>query len=262
MDIRYIKETNHRACKLSNSTQYVLPDLHLYRDVQRENKIRREETDGVRYILQKLWSNRVLDEEEMQKKTYKPKGLLQQNLPFFSSPFLPPSQYLWRCRWPARCEFSFILINNMSIYLFLGYASTSDSDVSFPWTHASLLNIASSGFGTRIAWLKSGNQNDLVYSSSVLKDSNAPSLRATCAVVSTSGKTGLPSRKPRLLWVYLETSRLLPRQRELILKDTQRHFKDNQCHLKDTSKTLQRHLKNTQRYWDDSNIQKPMIILS
>ena len=171
MEIRYIKETNPRACKLSNSTQNVLPDLHLYRDVQRENKIRREETDGVRYILQKLWSNRVLDEEEMQKKTYKPKGLLQQNLPSFPSPFLPPSQYLWRCRWPARCEFSFILINNMSIYLSPGYASTSDSDVSFPWTHASLLNIASPGFGTCIAWLKSGNQNDLVYSSSVLKDS-------------------------------------------------------------------------------------------
>jgi hypothetical protein len=61
--------------------------------------------------------------------------------------------------------------------------------MSVPWTRTSLLNtqtyIASPGFGSRVAWSKAGNQDDLVHASSILEDSTTPLTRATCAVVGT-----------------------------------------------------------------------------
>ena len=84
----------------------------------------------------------------------------------------------------------------------------------------------------------------------------------------TSGKTGLPSKQPRFLWVSLETIKTTKTQRhpgcsqgkvtwELIFE---RHPKTPQSHLKATSKTLkatskppQRHSKTPQSQFKDTS---------
>ena len=89
--------------------------------------------------------------------------------------------------------------------------------MSVPWTRASLLNtptyVASTGFGSRVAWMKSGNQNDLVSASTVLEDSKTPSSRVTCAVVGTVSPNRLylephGNYNPNFEKTALETSKL------------------------------------------------------
>lgn len=105
--------------------------------------------------------------------------------------------------------------------------------MSFPWTHASLLDtqtyVATPGFGTRVAWSKSGNQDNLVYSSSVVEDSDAPSLQATCAVVGTVSPNRLylephGNFNPNFEKTSLETSKL---QFQLVPPSRHPEFEDD-----------------------------------
>jgi len=64
---------------------------------------------------------------------------------------------------------------------------SSDPELSVPWTRTSLLNtptyVASPGFLSQVVWTKSSNQNDLVNAATDSETTDAPSSRATCAVV-------------------------------------------------------------------------------
>jgi len=64
---------------------------------------------------------------------------------------------------------------------------SSDAEMSVPWTRTSLLNtptyVASPGFLSQVVWTKSSNQNDLVNATTDSETTDAPSSRATCAVV-------------------------------------------------------------------------------
>jgi hypothetical protein len=68
-------------------------------------------------------------------------------------------------------------------------SSTSGSELSVPWTRASLLNtptyVASVGFVSQVGWVKSSNQSELVVASTDVEDTETPTSRATCAVVGT-----------------------------------------------------------------------------
>ena len=73
--------------------------------------------------------------------------------------------------------------------------SCSDSDFSAEWTRASLLNtptyITSSHFVSRVQWLKTGNQNDLVITKGLDEPDDLPHTPATCAVVCTISRNRL-----------------------------------------------------------------------
>ena len=124
--------------------------------------------------------------------------------------------------------------------------STSDADISFLWTHTSLLNtqtyIASSRFGTHVTWSKSGNQNYLVYSSSALDDSDSPSLWATCAIVGTVSPTRLylephGNYNPNFERTALETSKI---QFQLVAPSLHWEFEDDFNHGTKILESLQK----------------------
>ena len=105
------------------------------------------------------------------------------------------------------------------------------SDVSVPWTRASLLNtptyVASDGFVSQVEWFKNSNQSDLVVASS--KFEGPPTSRVTCVVVGTVSPNRLylephGNYNPNFEKTALETSKA---QFQLIAPTDHPEFEDD-----------------------------------